>query len=383
MLSIALVSALLHGKYGGPSEVLRLHAEGLRKRSILKVYGVCDPKDLPSINGYFESLLTFEPGFPKSWFVGKGMFKGLSDISQGIDVYHAHMIWDYPVYAAWKVASAQRRPLIITPHGSLNGRWRYSGLKKYIYRKFILDNIFHETSFVHVLNKNEELACREFGIKSEIRIIPNGIPLNKLDCEYSPYMAFEKWPRLKDKRVVLYLGRLWSGKGLDVLVESWAFNKNKVNLGNWLLVIAGPDYRNYKSHLEQKIESMGLEQSIYLLDPVYDDLKNSLIKAATLFVLPSHAEGFSMAILEALAEKIPVLYTDKCNFPELAANQGGWEISDTSKAFSDAFDFLLAKDDSFFLQVGKLGWVFLRESYSLEGVIDKLIDMYTTANENY
>lgn len=359
--------------------MLRLHVLGLRKIANVDVYGLSCDSDYQSITDNFGDVELFQPGFPNRWFYGKGLYRALLDKSKYSDVYHAHMLWDYPVYAAWKAATAYKHPLIITPHGSLNNAWRYKGVLKTTYRRLILDRILPDTACVHVLNKEEELACRNYGMKCPIRIIPNGLPIEVFDSFKDPSLALEKWPELSGRKILLYFGRLWHGKGLDILPDAWAKVAQTAKKNNWLLVIAGPDYCNYRASLEKRIQELDLGTSVLLTGPVYGNVKESLMAAAALYVLPSHGEGFSMALLEAVAAKRPALFTDKCNFTELANCGGGWEVVDTAEALADALRTLLQMNDDYFIDVGLAGWNYAKEIYSLDAVAIQLIDMYKAA----
>ncbi len=359
--------------------MLRLHASGLRRIANVHVYGISGDSDYQSITDNFGEVKLFEPGFPNRWFYGKGLYRALRSESRNADVLHAHMLWDYPVYASWKAAKAHKKPLIITPHGSLNNEWRYKSALKTAYRRLILDRILHDTACVHVLNKEEEIACRNYGIKCPIQIIPNGLPCATFDSPKAPSLAIENWPELSGKRVLLYLGRLWQGKGLDILPDAWAQVAQVAKKNNWLLVIAGPDYGDFRASLEKKVNDLDLGATILLTGPVYGEMKESLMAASTLYVLPSHGEGFSMALLEAVAAKRPALFTDKCNFTELANIGGGWEVADTTEALAESLRNLLEMDDEFFRNSGLAGWKYARERYSLEAVSVQLIDMYKSA----
>src|SRR5207249_1306870 len=101
----------------------------------------------------------------------------------------------------------------------------------------------------------EAEACRQWAGDSRIEVIPNGLPAAEFDQSGSSGAALERWPELEKRRVMLYVGRLWSGKGLDILPEAWALSGG--NSDDWTLVIAGPGYRGYEEKLRARIEQQG------------------------------------------------------------------------------------------------------------------------------
>ena len=56
--------------------------------------------------------------------------------------------------------------------------------------------------------------------------------------------------------------------------------------------------------------------SVAFLGPAFGEAKDQLLRRAHAFILPSFSEGLPMAVLEAMAYRLPVLMTDHCNLPE-------------------------------------------------------------------
>ena len=359
--------------------VLRGHTEALDRFADVSLFGVASNGEFEDVASLFPRALVYPRGFPGRWFRGKGLSKGLREAADGMDVLHAHMLWDHAVYATWRAAQKAKKPLIITPHGSLAAGWRHSSMHKQIYRLLVADRILRETSFLHVLNAAEEKACREYGVSCPIRVIPNGLPVRDFERERSPVSAWERWPVLRGRRSMLYLGRLWGEKGLDILPEAWADFMHCTRRREWILLIAGPDYRNYKEGLSRRIRSLKLDEYILMVGSVSGEVKDALFAAAEVFVLPSHGEGFSVALLEAMAAGLPVLHTRECNFPELAAFGGGWEIPCRRDELSHMLATVTNMNSEELRAVGRKGWLLGRERFTLEHLARELVAMYMEA----
>jgi len=56
--------------------------------------------------------------------------------------------------------------------------------------------------------------------------------------------------------------------------------------------------------------------NILFLGPCFGQEKDQLLRSADAFILPSFSEGLPMAVLEAMAYRLPVVMTDACNLPE-------------------------------------------------------------------
>jgi len=103
------------------------------------------------------------------------------------------------------------------------------------------------------------------------------------------------------------LGNIRRVKGHDVLVRAAAAVLQEHP--DVLFSIAGgvlePDYF---IELEELVKSLGIAEHVRFCGPVKDPLQH--LARADIFVLPSRSEGFSNAIIEAMAVSLPVIATN-------------------------------------------------------------------------
>ena len=94
--------------------------------------------------------------------------------------------------------------------------------------------------------------------------------------------------------------------------------------------MAGPDHTGWKSELVAIAKSMNADTHITWTGMLKNELKWSAIKAANVFILPSHQENFGISVAEALALGTPVLISNKVNiWREIEEMKAGLVEDDT------------------------------------------------------
>lgn len=151
----------------------------------------------------------------------------------------------------------------------------------------------------------------------------------------------------RDGLHTLYVGRIHPAKGLTELVA--AFSQISDDFPQARLWIAGPvigAQKDYALNLQEQIETLGLTEKVCMLDRV--DNVNEYLRAVDLFVLPTKHEGFSGAILEAMASGLPILTSDipEISQSQIQAGEEGMLVAvDDISALAAAFAKLMADAD--------------------------------------
>jgi len=320
-------------------------------------------------------LFPFVPYLSKSsgFLYAPAMRAQLDRIVPSVDVVHTQMPFIYPAYAAGKSAICRHKPLFYHQHGVFDPeRLKFRGLKKRIYIKAVERPIMRKATTLIALTEAEVRSYRALGVQTPCRVIPNGVDIvdQPQSSERSASSLFKFSP---DEMVILFMARLHPIKGADRLIRAFlmiqcAFPKAK-------LVMAGPDEWGMVEKFRQEIMKAGIGNRVLFPGMVTGKTKQELLARADLFCLPSDAEGFSMAVLEALASSTAVLLSPGCHFPEVEKAGAGRIVHPEPDALGKAIADLLDNPEKL-KEMGSIGRHFVLRHYSWDTITDQLIAAY-------
>jgi glycosyltransferase involved in cell wall biosynthesis len=141
-----------------------------------------------------------------------------------------------------------------------------------------------------------------------------------------------------DSRQLIAVGRLVKEKNFLLLIDAFSDVLKVSPKLNLVIYGEGP----LRSKLESKINDLGLAKNI-LLPGVVDDIFIELSKSC-LFVQTSLFEGQSNALLEAMAQGLPVVTTLYDGVDEVIENNiNGWISEPNPKALSQLILYVMYK----------------------------------------
>jgi glycosyltransferase involved in cell wall biosynthesis len=228
-----------------------------------------------------------------------------------------HGMWMYPILVTAYECRALGVPYACFPHGMLDvwpvrGQGLVKRAKKTIYWYLFEKKIVEGAAVIFFTAEREKLrAGQVFKFKNEQRLlIPYGI---RSGIPTGPETSMVLDPKIRNRRVALYLSRVHPKKNVDFLVRAWAAAKPP---DEWLLVIAGSGPADYLCKVKKLIENLGVAKSVIMVGHVQGLLKEALLDCAEWFLLPSSHENFGVAVVEALSSGCAVAISDEVYFAD-------------------------------------------------------------------
>lgn len=289
------------------------------------------------------------------------------------DLVHVHELWHYASFAAGNAARRHLVPCVWTLHGGLNEWPLRRNWKKRLYLRLVQRSLFESAGGVHALTDAEAESLRRLGVRAPVLVAPNGVALLGTQSSGGAPAGFACQPALQGKDVLLFLGRLHPMKGVNLLLS--AFARLAPRFPNAVLLIVGPDEAGTRQRMERTLAQAGLAQRAIFTGVLDGTAKMAAFAAADVFVLPSYTEGFSNAILEAMAASLPVVISAQCHFPEVAAAGAGDVVATDAAAIERAIERLL-QNPAGRREMGRKGRALVAERYAWAQVAATMSDWY-------
>lgn len=196
------------------------------------------------------------------------------------------------------------------------------GFKTYV-RKYWVYPLMTKAFVLTQQDKNEAY------FKNNIIVMPNPTTFESLSGE------------VKKEKIVIGVGNVntWHTKGFDLLLQAWSkvIDKHK----EWKLIIVGRGNSSYLDHLKEELK---IQESVSI-EPFCKDVKQ-LYQRASIFVLSSRTEGFSMVLLEAMSQKCACLACDNKGRTKEITNGDGLLLFETGcvDQMSEKIDELMSNE---------------------------------------
>jgi glycosyltransferase involved in cell wall biosynthesis len=289
-------------------------------------------------------------------------------------IAHIHGLWQAQTRRGAKLSRRSRVPYLVAAHGMAEP-WamRRKSWKKQIYTALIEGKNLRLAACLHALTRPEVGHLRALAPATPIALVPNGVDLSPFD-ELPDRKEFdERFPECAGKFLLLFFSRLHAKKGLDMLASG--LGSVAADWPELHVVLAGTD-GGARQPFDQQVRALGLGNRVTYLGHVSGESARRVWGAADAFVLPSYSEGFSMAVLEALAARLPALITTACHFPELETAQGAITVNPTTSEVTRGLRTLLEMSPEQRGDMADRGRRLVESRYTWDRQAERLAELY-------
>jgi len=242
------------------------------------------------------------------------------------DVLHCHSV--HPCgYLGALCRNRLKAALVLTSHG---GDIREGGarIRKPGARSRAIMAL-READAVVSISRFTTQALMSLEPATKIVEIQNGVDLASFENRGARPPQLDQ--RIRAGAYVLFLGRLHSRKGLDILLEAWATSQTKTDPSRMLAI--GGDGGECKA-LKEQARQLGILPSVCFLGRVTGATKTWLLQNARCGCMPSRDwEAFPLVVMEAFAAGKPMIGTRILGLKDLITHgETGWLVAPESPA---------------------------------------------------
>lgn len=378
-----MLTPFFTGKLGGPYNVIMELAPILEKKGIstnvlttsaIRKFGRARTEYFEEKSRNFK-IYRFNSYFKfKEYRTSFKLLPFLLKNESKIDIIHSHALRSFQEDIGSFVSLIKKKPFIISPHGGININWDYRDkIPKMVSDKTTgFFKNFLKPHYIAVTQMEIPLI-KEYGANDDhIHFIPHGVNTNI----FKPVDAssLRKKYGTENSDVILYVGRIAKGKGVDKLIKilNLVLKKNK----RVKLIIVGGD-AGYLPIVKSLIQKYGLSKNVTLVGYISKYNLPEYYSMADLIVYPSRQEIFGLVLCEAMACGKAVIGSDIMGPSEIILN-GKTGYTSNFKDLNKVSELIinLFNDRKLLAQMGKRSLERVREIYTWEKAAESHYKLY-------
>lgn len=377
-MNILFVSDVYFPRINGVSTSIRtLRRElvklGHRVHLIAPDYGI--PSDDESWITRIPSRYLFLDPEDRMMKIGKARQQLESMRAEKFDIVHIHTPFVAHYFGKW-LAKELGLPCVETYHTFFEGylhyyvpflpRWLSAPIVRRITRRQC-----HQVDSIVLPSQHILDALRQYGVESHSMVIPTGLEPER----FTPGDGIgfrERYGIPAQRPMKLYVGRVAHEKNIIFLLQVTVRIKREIP--DVLLTIAGEGPA--LDHLQEEAARLGLRDNVLFVG--YLDRVNELNDcycAANVFVFASRTETQGLVLLEAMAQKIPVVSTAELGTRSVLVDGTGASVSPEEVDAFSAKAVALLRDAEYQRALGESGHVYAQQ-WSAESMVKKMLDFY-------
>jgi glycosyltransferase involved in cell wall biosynthesis len=262
------------------------------------------------------------------------------------DLIVLHSLYSFPVLVGYLLARLYRTPYLLWPHGVLAPVQRdISNRRKRIYDRLIARSILDRASVLVFTSAGERAETNGVGLAAPSVIVPLGIDAGSFEKIASRDGFRAKGSSDGPDPLILYLSRLNAKKGLDLLARAFALVLEEIPEAR-LAIVGLSDPPEFESAVRNWLQEAGVSERVVMPGLAVGDEKLAMFGDADVFVLPSQAENFGLAVFEAMASRTPVVVSETLDYAaEIEQSGAGFAVRREPMAFASAIVKLLQDSD--------------------------------------
>ncbi|MEA3378642.1 MAG: glycosyltransferase family 4 protein [Nanoarchaeota archaeon] len=347
-MKIAFVTAFYRPVVDGPGNVIWEVGQRLAKKGH-DVHVFCSDSDKKNTIKVKEEVVDgIKVHRLNNWFIAANFATFFPSVikrlmKEHFDIIHSHVSGHSYHFFSALVSRLKNIPHVHTTHCCWTTGFRslFARMLVWLDYKTVLPLSLKWSDKIIAITPWEINHIQKYGgAKDKIVVIPNGMDAILFD-KIKDNKFKENFGIPKDKKIILFFGRLNPVKGVDILAE--AGREIVKERDDAYFVFIGPD-----EGMKKKVEAIcsGSDKMI-LKGPIYGKKKIAeMYQGSDIYALPSYREGLPLTLFEAMAAGLPVVATPVNGVPyEMKDPENGLLVPyGDKKALKDAIVKLLDDD---------------------------------------